>query len=191
VHKPPSEEVSEDEEEIIVVDEEIVPLTLPSSSLPVNENSLLISKEPFVIHQEGTVLKQEEEELEKEEVCIVPSPELSTLETAEVSKETKVLELEQEKEESLAPLLPAHFEQLEPKIATLLTPPLFNVDFVIPSHSFYTSPCLYDFIYVCDASVKEVRTEECSYQREGNILGSLQRRRLLPLWIFKQNLQPD
>ena len=109
----------------------------------------------------GAELEQEEEELE-EEVCIIPSLEkdISTLETAEVSKETKVLEPEQEEEESPAPLLLSFSKKLEPKISTPFAPPLFNVEFVIPSHSFYTPPCLYDFISLCDIGVKEVRTEE-------------------------------
>lgn len=47
----------------------------------------------------GVELDQEEEEL-KEEVCIIPSLEqdISTLETAKVSKETEVLEPKQEEE---------------------------------------------------------------------------------------------
>jgi len=114
---------------------------------------------------------------------------LKSLEETKVSKESMVLAPEEDKEESILPPQLPLSQQLDPKRETFLTPLI--VDFIFPLHTFKISHCIYDYIFICDIGVKEARIEERTNQREGSTLGSLQRRRLLPLWIFKHNLKPD
>ena len=114
---------------------------------------------------------------------------LKSWETAEVSTESMVLAPKEDKEESTLALQSLVLPQLAPKREEFLTP--LVIEFVIPLHTFHVSYCIYDHVFVCGIGVEEARLEELRTQREGNTLGSLQRRRLLPLWIFKQNLKPD
>ena len=100
-----------------------------------------------------------------------------------------MLSPKEDKEESTLPHQSPMLQQLDPKREEFLTP--LVIDFVFPFHTFHVSYCIYDHIIICGISVEEARFKELLVQREGSTLGSLQRRRLLPLWIFKENLKPD
>ena len=67
---------------------------------------------------------------------------------------------------------------------------LTHIDFIIPD-PIPTSPSIYNYISVCGIGVKEIVKEEHADQREGNFIRCLEHRRLLPLWIFKENLKSD
>jgi hypothetical protein len=95
-------------------------------------------------------------------------------------------EEEELEEESMNPPPMRVEKQLE-----IEKPPPNTIDFVISSHSISTSLCIYNYISLCGVSVKEIICEEHADQREGNFIRSLECRRLLPLWIFKENLKPD
>ena len=108
-----------------------------------------------------------------------------TLEVAEVSKDKVLQEEEELEEESENPPSQRICEQLE-----IEKPPLAHIDFVI-SDSISTSPFIYDYISLCGIGMKETIKEEHADQREGNFIHSLERRRLMLLWVFKENLKPD
>ena len=107
-----------------------------------------------------------------------------SLETAEISKVIEEEEEREEKEFVDPPPISIH-KQLE-----IEKPPLY-IDFVISFHSTTASLPIFNFISLCGVGMKKIISEEHADQRVGSITCSLQRRPLLPLWIFKENLKPD
>jgi len=114
----------------------------------------------------------------------LPCDDTGTMEDS-ITQDEWLNEEEELEKESMNPPPMRVEEQLE-----IEKPPLAHIDFIIPD-PISTSPSICNYISLCGVSVKEIICEEHAEQREGNFIRSLECRRLLPLWIFKENLKPD